>query len=79
MYNSIMKSKKKIRIDLFENIVLSGGSTMFNGIVERIRKEIVALAPVDTGVKIIANHHGQFASWIGGALGIREKWVNVCR
>merc|ERR1712166_1490351 len=34
-----------IRKDLYANIVLSGGTTMFSQIAERITKEIVALAP----------------------------------
>merc|ERR1712137_1344268 len=33
------------RKDLYGNVVLSGGSTMFPGIAERMNKELVALAP----------------------------------
>ena len=39
-FNSIMKCDVDIRKDLYGNIVLSGGSTMFDGIAERITKEI---------------------------------------
>lgn len=35
---SIMKSDVDIRKDLFSNIVLSGGTTMFPGISERLTK-----------------------------------------
>ncbi|GKA67332.1 actin, partial [Tanacetum coccineum] len=44
-YNSIMKCDVDIRKDLYRNIVLSGGTTMFLGIADRISKEITALAP----------------------------------
>jgi len=44
-FNSIMKCDVDIRKDLYANIVLSGGTTMFNGIGERMDKEITALAP----------------------------------
>ncbi|KAE9451441.1 hypothetical protein C3L33_16685, partial [Rhododendron williamsianum] len=44
-YNSIMKCDVDIRKDLYGNIVLSGGSTMFPGIADRMSKEITALAP----------------------------------
>uniref|UniRef100_A0A3Q7HY80 Actin n=1 Tax=Solanum lycopersicum TaxID=4081 RepID=A0A3Q7HY80_SOLLC len=39
-YNSIMKCDVDIRKDLYGNIVLSGGSTMFPGIADRMSKEI---------------------------------------
>ncbi|PWZ19164.1 hypothetical protein Zm00014a_001334 [Zea mays] len=45
MYNSIMKCDIDIRKDLYGNVVLSGGSTMFPGISDRMSKEITALAP----------------------------------
>ena len=44
-YNSIMKCDIDIRKDLYANIVLSGGSTMFPGIADRMQKEITAFAP----------------------------------
>ena len=37
-YNSIMKCDVDIRKDLYGNCVLSGGTTMFNGIAERMTK-----------------------------------------
>merc|ERR1711997_1080860 len=39
-YDSIMKCDVDIRKDLYGNIVLSGGTTMFAGIADRMRKEI---------------------------------------
>merc|ERR1711941_67468 len=53
-YNSIMKCDVDIRKDLYGNVVLSGGSTMFPGIAERMQKEITALAPSTIKIKIIA-------------------------
>merc|ERR1712013_358303 len=44
-YNSIMKCDVDIRKDLYANTVLSGGTTMFPGIADRMQKEISALAP----------------------------------
>merc|ERR1711963_157150 len=44
-YNSIMKCDVDIRKDLYANTVLSGGTTMFPGIADRMQKEITALAP----------------------------------
>ena len=53
-YKSIMNCDVEIRKDLYANIVLSGGSTMFPGIADRMQKEITALAPPTIKVKIIA-------------------------
>ena len=44
-YNSIMKCDIDIRKDLYANIVLSGGTTMYPGIADRMQKEITSLAP----------------------------------
>ncbi|CAL4068097.1 unnamed protein product, partial [Meganyctiphanes norvegica] len=40
-YTSIMKCDIDIRKDLFANIVLSGGTTMYPGIADRMQKELV--------------------------------------
>merc|ERR1712071_382987 len=53
-YATIMKCDLDIRKDLYANIVLSGGTTMFPGISERMHKEITALAPAAIKVKIVA-------------------------
>jgi len=44
-YDSIQKCDVDIRRDLYTNIVLSGGTTMFDGIDKRLNKEMTALAP----------------------------------
>merc|ERR1712071_115308 len=53
-YNSIMKCDVDIRKDLYANTVLSGGTTMYPGIADRMQKEITALAPTTMKIKIIA-------------------------
>jgi actin len=42
-YNSILKCDVDLRKDLFENIILSGGNTMFPGIEDRMQKELTVL------------------------------------
>jgi len=39
-FDSIMKCENDIKKDLFKNIVLAGGSTMFEGMRDRMKKEI---------------------------------------
>jgi len=50
-FNSIMKCDVDIRKDLYGNVVLSGGTTMFPGIADRMYKEITAHAP--SSMKVI--------------------------
>jgi actin beta/gamma 1 len=51
-YNSIMKCDVDIRKDLYANTVLSGGTTMFPGIADRMQKEISSLAPPTMKIKV---------------------------
>lgn len=44
-FNSIMKCDMDIRKDLCANVVMSGGSTLFPGIADRMWKELTALLP----------------------------------
>ncbi|WMV10083.1 hypothetical protein MTR67_003468 [Solanum verrucosum] len=63
-----MRCDIDIRKDLFANIVLSGGSTMFPGIEERMSKEITALALSHTKIKVIAPPERKYSTWIGGSV-----------
>merc|ERR1712086_701638 len=67
-FQSIMKCDMDIRKDLYANIVLSGGTTMFQGIGERKHKEITALAPAAIKVKIVAPPERKYSVWIGGSI-----------
>ncbi|KAL0662681.1 hypothetical protein Bca4012_099518 [Brassica carinata] len=61
-YNSIMKCDVDIRKDLYGHIVLSGGTTMFPGIADRMSKEITALAPSSMKIKVVAPPGGNTLS-----------------
>ncbi|ROT66122.1 actin 2 [Penaeus vannamei] len=54
VYSSIMRCDIDIRKDLFANIVMSGGTTMYPGIADRMQKEITTLAPSTIKIKIVA-------------------------
>ncbi|XP_037450694.1 actin-52-like [Triticum dicoccoides] len=46
-YDAINKCDENVWQDLYANIVLTGGSTMFPGMADRLSKEVTALAPED--------------------------------
>ena len=80
-YNSIMKCDVDIRKDLYSNIVLCGGSTMFPGIGDRMKKEIMALAPSTMSVKVIASPERKYSAWIGGSMlasqsTFKQMWIS---
>jgi len=80
-YASIMKCDVDIRKDLYNNIVMSGGTTMFEGIDTRLKKEMEALAPAAMQIKIIAPPERKYSVWIGGSIlsslsTFEEMWVN---
>merc|ERR1719316_944176 len=68
VYDSIMKCDVDIRKDLYENVVMSGGSTMFEGIDKRLEKELQALAPSTMTIKISAPPERKYSVFIGGSI-----------
>ena len=67
-FDSIMKCDIDVRKDLYSNIVCSGGTTMYDGLPERMEKEIKALAPPSMKVKVVAPPERKYAVWIGGSI-----------
>eukprot|EP00826_Nyctotherus_ovalis_P061132 TRINITY_DN8668_c0_g2_i2.p1 TRINITY_DN8668_c0_g2~~TRINITY_DN8668_c0_g2_i2.p1 ORF type:complete len:381 (-),score=144.04 TRINITY_DN8668_c0_g2_i2:80-1222(-) len=66
--DAIKKCDQDIRKELYKNIVLAGGSTMFPRMGERIQKEIKALAPTMTTVEYFAPPERKNSAWIGGSI-----------
>jgi len=79
-FSSIMKCDVDIRKDLYGNVVMSGGTTMYQGIPERVQKEVKALAPDSMTIKIIAPPERKYSVWIGGSIlsslsTFEEMWI----
>jgi len=80
-FQSIMKCDVDIRKDLYANIVLSGGTTMFAGIGERMTKELTALAPSTMKIKVVAPPERKYSVWIGGSIlsslsTFQQMWIS---
>jgi actin beta/gamma 1 len=81
VYNSIMQCDVDIRKDLYSNVVLSGGSTLFPGIADRMQKELTELAPSATKIKILAPPERKYSVWIGGSIlaslsTFQQMWIS---
>lgn len=68
IYQSVMKCDIDIRRDMYSNIVLAGGSTLFPGFSDRIHRELVMMAPPSVKINIHASDDRKISSWIGGSV-----------
>jgi actin, other eukaryote len=68
VYQCIQKCDVDNRKELYSNIILSGGSTMFDGIVERMTNELVSLVPKSMKVIVEAPSERKYSVWIGGSI-----------
>uniref|UniRef100_A0A7S2X514 Actin n=1 Tax=Prorocentrum micans TaxID=2945 RepID=A0A7S2X514_PROMC len=81
MFQTIMKCDVDIRADLYKNIVMSGGSTMYEGLADRLTKEMVALAPQTMEIKVVAPPERKYSVWIGGSIlaslsTFQQMWIS---
>lgn len=60
-YRSIQECDVDVRRDLYQNIILSGGTTLYEGMGERLLKEVENKAPKSITVKVIASPDRRFA------------------
>lgn len=80
VFQSIIKCDQDIRRDLYLNIILSGGNTMFNNIEEKMKKEVLALAPSSMIIKVVPPPERKYSAWLGGSIlasmkSFEEMWV----
>ena len=81
IYESIMRTDADYKNDLFKNIVLSGGTSMFPGITERMERELKIIAPATIDVKVISLPEKNFLTWLGGAImaslpSFQHMWIS---
>jgi len=69
-YESIIRSPVDIRLNLYSNIILCGGSSCFPGLPERYTAELKKLAPstVHANLNIVAQENRKHLVWIGGSV-----------
>merc|ERR1719453_501780 len=78
---SINRADLDLRMTLFSQIVLSGGSTTFAGFGDRLLNEVRKLAPKDIKIRIAAPPERKFSTWIGGSIlaslaTFKKMWVS---
>ena len=68
VHDSIQRCDIDVRRELYSNIVLSGGTTMYKGLPERMAKEVAQLANSNVKSKIVAPPERKYSVWIGGSI-----------
>jgi len=66
-FKSITECDLDVRKDLYENIILSGGSTLYEGLPDRVESEVDKMCPQQGVVKVIATKDRYYSVWTGGS------------
>jgi len=66
-HTSVQKSDIDVRRDLLKNIIMSGGTTMYEGIADRLKAEVTGLSAAGSDVRVIATADRKFAVWKGAS------------
>lgn len=66
-YASIQDCDVDIRMDLYGNIILSGGTTLYPGLPDRLEYEVNEKCPQKGSAKIIASADRYYCVWSGGS------------
>lgn len=68
--DSVSRCDSELQYELISNIVLGGGSSMFQGLTNRLRKEVSALLPrmSDNDFNYVADFQRKYSAWIGGSM-----------
>ena len=68
IHNTVQKCDIDVRRDLYHNCLLSGGSTCFEGLPQRLLRELQALSPPSCKVRVTSPPERRYSVWIGGAI-----------
>ncbi|KAL9644924.1 hypothetical protein ABK040_005402 [Willaertia magna] len=80
LHTGIHQCNLDIRKHMFKNIILSGGNTCFNGISERLTREMLRMINGNVRLRIVANPERKYSVWIGGSIlaslsTFQERWI----
>ncbi|KAK7097505.1 actin, cytoplasmic-like [Littorina saxatilis] len=81
VYQSIMQCDIDVRSLFYSNIILCGGSTMFPGLGDRLKKEMYTLAPPTMKIGVVEPPERKYTVWIGGSIvaslsTFEKQWIS---
>ncbi len=73
----------EIRRDLLSNVIVQGGSSLFEGMSQRLSKDLAIKLPSSHKVRLVvpSTHERKFSSWIGGSIlsslgSFQQNWIS---
>merc|ERR1712159_116551 len=71
-----------VRKELYQSILLAGGTTLFQGFQNRLESEVQRFTPEQVRAKILAPNERMFSVWIGGSIlgsltTFRQMWIGA--
>lgn len=80
LHDSVRKCDLDIRRLFLKNIILAGGSSMFEGMATRLTNEISQLAPPGVDVSVCADVDRKYNCWIGMSIladitSFKDSWI----
>eukprot|EP00877_Chromochloris_zofingiensis_P009880 jgi/Chrzof1/5145/Cz15g13070.t1 len=84
LLDSINRCDVDIRREMYNGVVLSGGTSLFTGLRDRLEKDLFDLAPQGTKVKVtspVNPTERRFSVWIGGSIlaslgSFQQMWMS---
>ena len=79
-WQSISSSDIDTRKEMMKNVIMSGGTTMYDGMSDRLKDELVNLAPNGCEIRIVAPADRKYSVWKGASTlaslsTFESKWV----
>lgn len=73
-----------IRPGLYNSVIVVGGTTLINGFVERLNRELLQKTPNNMRLKLVSNNQAserRFSTWIGGSIlgslgSFQQMWIS---
>ncbi|GCC32111.1 hypothetical protein chiPu_0010571 [Chiloscyllium punctatum] len=80
--SSIARCEQRLHKEFHSNMLLSGGSTLFSGMEDRLLKEIKLHTPSGVQVKIIAPLERNYSVWVGASIltslaSFKHMWITL--
>merc|ERR1712159_452917 len=71
-----------VRKELYQSVLLSGGTTLFQGFQNRLASEVQRFSPEQVRAKVLAPNERMFSVWIGGSIlgsltTFRQMWISA--
>lgn len=79
-FDTIAKCNIDVKSKLYNDIVLTGGTTLMNGFQERLKKELKELVPSSMKLKVESTERSHDAVWLGGSIfaslsTFKQNWI----